>query len=41
MVLDLLSNFPCKSPHQPKKKKKHPKFSNSPFSLLAELDHDS
>jgi hypothetical protein len=23
------------------KKKKHPKFSNAPFSLLAELDHDS
>jgi hypothetical protein len=27
--------------NQPKKKKKHPKFSNAPFSLLAELDHDS
>jgi hypothetical protein len=24
-----------------KKTKKHPKFSNAPFSLLAELDHDS
>jgi hypothetical protein len=24
-----------------RKEKKHPKFSNAPFSLLAELDHDS
>jgi hypothetical protein len=29
------------TPPTKKKKKKHPKFSNAPFSLLAELDHDS
>jgi hypothetical protein len=32
---------PANHPTNQKKEKKHPKFSNAPFSLLAELDHDS